>query len=118
MMPGFHMGRLHLICATSHNFKVEVGDYTTTQLLTEEHLPPIADVYIGNFMRLMWTGDWLETFELCYPENPWEVPMWMEYNTEGELILQKNVTDGNFIGNVCIDRDNDYYLTYKFLGDI
>lgn len=116
MNAGLHIGKI-LLRDDSLRVWLKVGRYKFPDTLPkdQDYLKPLADIYMGNFFDFMFTGDWFETFVLCYPKRPWDIPLWLEYGVSGNLILPKSNVEGNFIGDVDVDRSKEYLTSYKYL---
>lgn len=120
MQAGLNKGTIKLVKVTdTYLFQIKVGNESVYDRFPKciETLLPLQRTYCGKFFDLLYNGDWFATFEFCYPKNPWEEWFWLEYDRKNRLCLPKNTLEGNWIGDVCVDRSKEYMSSYKFLGN-
>lgn len=120
MTAGLNKGTIRLVKVTdTYLFKIQVGNECIYNKFPKDinALTPLKITYCGKFFDLLYNGDWLSTFEFCYPNNPWEEWFWLEYDRKNKLSLPKNCIEGNWIGDVCVDRSKEYMNSYKFIGN-
>lgn len=118
MTAGLHVGKVYLRNVNHDiNLTVKCGNNSLYGSLpkSKELAKPFIDVYMGNFFDLLFNGDFWETFEFCYPKLPWDVPMWLEFDKKGSLFLPKSLCEGNFLGDVEVNKTDEYINSYKFL---